>query len=65
MDTKRTPESNENKAVAFATPSRLVLMRGITAYEKPAGQKRFFLRWRDETGRKTARAFGFLSILNE
>jgi hypothetical protein len=46
MDSKRTPERNATKAVVFTTPSRLVLMRGLTAYEKPSGEKRFFLRWR-------------------
>jgi integrase len=31
-------------------------MRGLTAYEKPAGKKRFFLRWRD-AGQKIAKSF--------
>ena len=57
MDTKWPPESQPNKGVVFATPSRIILMRGVTAYEKPAGRKRFFLRWRGEDGGRKAKAF--------
>jgi len=32
-------------------------MRGITRFERPSGFKRFFLRWRNEDGKKVARAF--------
>jgi hypothetical protein len=57
MDTKRPPEPLSNKAVAFATPSRLPCMKGVCAYEKPHGHRRFFLRWRDAEGRRKARGF--------
>jgi len=59
MDTKRPPALpiNLNKAVVFATPSRRdIPMRGISYYEKPRGEKRFFARWRDQ-GRKKAQGF--------
>ena len=60
MDTKRPPKSNSNlnKDVVFATPSRFVPMRGMTLFEKPSGRKRFFVRWRDGSKR---RAKGFVS----
>jgi len=52
----QTP-TNLNKAVVFATPSnRDVPMRGISYFEKPRGEKRFFARWRED-GRKKARGF--------
>jgi integrase len=58
MATKRQPERqpNDNQGVAFAAPSRLILMRGIRTFEKPRGTRRFFLSWRDE-GRRRAKAF--------
>ncbi len=57
MDTKRTPDIPESKAAVFVTPSHPPPMRGIIAYEKPAGQKRFFLHWCDQDGRKIAHDF--------
>ena len=58
MATKQQPERqpNSNQGVTFVTPSRFVLMRGIRAFEKPCGIKRFFLSWRDD-GRRRAKAF--------
>lgn len=58
MATKQQPEQqpNDNQGIVFTTPSKLPLMRGIRAFEKPGGQKRLFLSWRDE-GKRRAKAF--------
>ena len=50
MDTERTPNTNSTQK------TDIDFMKGITAFERPTGIKRFFLRWTDH-GKKHAKAF--------